>query len=173
MPEQKKNKVVDMKTSNHSKELNIALVILIIILFIALMQRSNQELLLKPSSNKINKGDNLRVDILANGVKDLAGVQLSINYNPNILRYDKTVEGTFLSKGAQTLFLNTIDASQHGFIKDIVVVRLNGETSGSGVIASVYFTAINKGSSDLMIVKMLLADKDGNALNADAKVVVG
>ncbi len=123
---------------------------------------------LHPSPQEIPQGSKLRLDISATDVIDLAGVQIDVNYNPNVISYDKIVEGDFLNReNIQTLFLDTINTAQPGTIKDIAIVRLSGGVSGNGLIASVFFNAINTGVSDLRFGRILAADTNGNPITTN------
>lgn len=132
---------------------------------------------LQPSSPSVLLGNEIRVDIVASNLSSLAGIQASINYNPAVLRYERAQEGTFLKQGnVQTLFLDTIDTTTSGIIKNIAVVRIGSGASGSGIIASIYFRTISGGISDLKLTQVLLATSNGTtinpiALNASVNVV--
>jgi cysteine-rich repeat protein len=111
----------------------------------------------------VNVGDQFTVNIMANGLNNLAVIQIDVNYNPNILTYVNTAEGTFLSQGgAGTLFLDTIDTSQSGMIKGISSARIGGGASGDGVIASIDFSAAVSGNSDITFGNTIIADPSGN-----------
>src|SRR3990167_8379613 len=132
---------------------------------------------LQPSSPSVLLDSEVRVDIVANNISGLAGIQASVSYNPAVLRYERAQEGTFLKQGgAQTLFLDTIDTTTSGIIKNIATVRIGSGASGSGTIASIYLRATNKGMSDLRLSQVLLATSNGTtirtiALNASVNVV--
>ena len=136
---------------------------------VAVSQAQLSEIKLQPSSNQLGSGERLRLDIVASKINNLAGAELSISYDPNVLKYYDTIEGDFLKQGnAQTLFLkDTIDSSQAGMVKNIVIARIGSGANGNGVIASVYFDAVDAGSSDLKLAKVLLADPDGNVINVN------
>lgn len=120
---------------------------------------------LEPSEQVAVPGNVLRLDINAENANDLAGVQISLNYDPNILRYIRVAEGNFLNRGnAQTIFLNTADASQPGVIKDIAIVRIGGGANGNGLIASIYFDVINTGSSRINFTQILISDSTGRPI---------
>ncbi len=73
-------------------------------------------------------------------------------------------EGAFLDNGSNeaSIFNGTTSS---GLIQDIIVVRLTGGgMSGSGRIASLYFTAIAQGTSTLTLENAILADSNANAI---------
>ncbi|OGI72976.1 hypothetical protein A3D42_03060 [Candidatus Nomurabacteria bacterium RIFCSPHIGHO2_02_FULL_41_18] len=120
----------------------------------------------------VNSGDQIRVDIKTNSVSNLAGVQLNLSFNQNVLRYDRTTEGDFLKQGgASTIFLNTINTATPGLLKNIAVARIGGGANGSGTLVSVYFTAIGNGSPNLQLANVLLADPSGNSLPSSVVIL--
>src|SRR3989338_3572191 len=160
------------KTQNKTQAIVILLILIAVVLLIAITQKKETKitgftiLSLQSFPQNVTLGSRLKLDIIADDVNDLAGVQIDVNYDPNVLRYNKTVEGNFLNRGsALTLMLDTIDASAPGVIKGIVIVRINGGTSGNGVIASIYFDAIGTGLANLNFGQVLLANSSGNAIN--------
>lgn len=131
-----------------------------------LPQDTKAILSIKSSSESISIGDEFKLDIEISDAKEIAGVELDITYDSSIFDYIKTEEGSFFSQESNTLFLDTIDTSKEGLIKDIIIVRLNGGTSGGGVIASIYFDAINSGSSDINFGEVLIGNSKGEPVNS-------
>ena len=126
---------------------------------------------LKPETAVGVQGVPLRLDILANGAVDLVGVQISITYNPAVLSFVSVVEGNFLNNnGSSTIFLNTLNASQSGLIKDIAIVRIGGGANGNGLIAAVHFNAIATGNSNLSFSNILLSDSLGNPITGSTLI---
>src|SRR3989338_9786479 len=114
----------------------------------------------------VNSGDQIRVDIKTNSVSNLAGVQLNLSFNQNVLRYDRTTEGDFLKQGgASTIFLNTINTATPGLLKNIAVARIGGGANGSGTLVSVYFTAIGNGSPHFQLANVFFGGSRGKLLS--------
>ncbi|MBI2559504.1 hypothetical protein HYW20_09345 [Candidatus Woesearchaeota archaeon] len=168
-----KKKIVHKKRVVHDKLLITLIVLIALLIFIFKLPDYvdfiGKAVLLLQTPPQINAGSQLKLDILASGVTDLAGVQVSVGYNSNVLKYDRVVEGNFLNQNgnAQTLFLNTLSTSQAGLVKDIGIVKIGAGVSGDGLIASIYFNATNTGYSDLTIQNVLLSDGSGNPISAN------
>lgn len=130
------------------------------------------KIFIKPSSNQIKKGDKIKIDIEIESVSDLAGIQLDLVYNPKLFSYSGIAEGTFLNKVSQTFFLKTIDTSLLGTIKNIAIARLSGGKSGSGLLASLYFNAIDSGTAEFSFGKVLLGNSQAASIEFDKKGAV-
>ena len=179
--------MIKIKRGEKYKVTIILVLAFIIVLFVIfqnaiinprVVEKSNVKptLTLQASSGTIKVNDKLKLDVYAINFVDLKGVQLSINYNPDVLVYDKTIEGNFLNRDAKTLFFDIRNTAKSGLIKDIVIVRQGSGISGSGLVASVYFNATQAGYSDLKFGNILIADKDSNIINTktvdtDVKVI--
>lgn len=128
------------------------------------------------SISNVNIGNKVRVDIEGNNTIDLSGIQATLGYNQSLMKYNRTEAGTFFNtNNGNQLFLDVLDTSQLGKVKDIVIFRrnlTNGGVNGSGVIASVYFTAIGAGSSSFTIDSVLLPDSKGNETNKTSFVAL-
>lgn len=132
---------------------------------------------LLPSSKSLTTGTQLQVDVVVNDVVNISGVQVSVGYNPKVHRFVNVSEGGFLqTQGGQTMsFPTLLNTSQPGLVKDIVIVRMNGGATGSGVIASLYFDSIATGTSAFTIPSILLVDTEGKTysvgtINTSVKV---
>jgi hypothetical protein len=120
---------------------------------------------MNPIPSTVNQGDSVRFDVTVTDAVDLAGVQMAVAFNPAVLIFDRIEEGTFLnSGGASTLNLGTEDTSQPGLVSDIVFVRIGSGIDGNGLIASIYFAAINAGTSDIDFQEILLSDSLGQEI---------
>ena len=108
-------------------------------------------------------GEPVLLNINAQDVQDLAGVQTDVIYNAAVVRFDSISEGTFLDAGVSSdaMLLDTTDASQRGVISGIVVLRLKPTgVSGSGTVASVHFTRIAEGEPGIQLENVLLSNSD-------------
>ena len=162
-----------MSKTNSNKMLIISVILVLILIlvfklpeYIPLLGKAT--LLLQIPSPRIDAGSQLKLDILADGVADLAGVQMSIVYNPSVLKYVSTAEGNFLNQNgaAQTFFLNTINTLRPDVVDNIAIVKVGNGVSGNGIIATVYFNATAAGYSDLTFNGVLLSDSNGNPISA-------
>ena len=109
----------------------------------------------------------LRLDIEANNVKDLSGIQADVIYNPDVVQYVATEKGPFLDSGnsKDAMLLSTLDPSTAGVVKNIIVLRLQPTgVSGSGIIATVHFERIATGDPGINLQNVVLSDSNVNPL---------
>jgi chitodextrinase len=116
-------------------------------------------------------GAPVAIAIEAVDVTDLAAAQISLTYNPTILRFDSVTEGAFLDDGSNAAqLLSTTDETTSGAVRNIIITRIGGGgVSGSGTIATARFTTLAPGAVTIGFSEMLLAASDGSAI-ADTKV---
>jgi general secretion pathway protein D len=113
-----------------------------------------------PSASTITQGQSFSVDIRVSGVSDLYGFEFDLGFNPSILSATSIIEGAFLALGGPTLwFPGTIDNSGGtiSYTADSLQSIVPG-VNGDGILASVNFTALATGSSELTISGVTLLD---------------
>ncbi|QQG47421.1 MAG: hypothetical protein HY044_04850 [Candidatus Woesebacteria bacterium] len=91
---------------------------------------------------KVNDQFSLRVYI-STGLNQTAGAQLNINYDPLKLRLNGVVAGTFYTN--PTILGPTIDNTSGKLSYALIVPPGSMPVSGSGVLATLNFTAISQG----------------------------
>ena len=99
-------------------------------------------------------GDTIHVNIVVSKVPKLWGWDIvDLTFNPKILNITGVTEGPFLSKAGQTLFIwdsESLRQLSQGDIPEIQDVLLSTNTaSGSGVIATLAFTVLSLGTSQI------------------------
>jgi PGF-pre-PGF domain-containing protein len=111
------------------------------------------------------------IELKANDVNNLAGLQTNIKYDSSILSFVSINKGVFLSSGIglDKVYLldgpnGTLDTSTPGLIKDLVIFRETGGASGSGVIATISFNTIGSGNSVISFENMLIANSSGSEI---------
>jgi hypothetical protein len=115
-------------------------------------------LTLVPSSSTVNLGNNFTVDLTITSVTDLFGWQLDIGFSPaGRINATSVVEGPFL--GAGTTFGSGTINNAAGTIT-LIFNSLSGFSgvSGSGVLATIQFTAVSVGFVDLSMSNILMQD---------------
>lgn len=122
---------------------------------------SDQSIMVVPSTQTVDAGDDVDVDIYIYSAADLFGFQLNMGYDPAILEFKENSEGSFLDEGgsADTFYMPP-DTSVQGLVKNIVCARKGqiGGVDGDGILATVTFSAISSGTSDLTISNVMLSD---------------
>ncbi len=91
------------------------------------------------------------IPITISGAPQLTGLTITITYDPAVIVSPCVVEGTFMRQGgAAVTFAPVVDAAA-GRV-DIAVSRPGGPTTtGSGLLASITFTAGKPGTTDLVL----------------------
>jgi hypothetical protein len=92
------------------------------------------------------------VPITISGAPPLAGLALTITYNPAVLRMPAITQGSFMSQGGVVpTWAPQVDAI--GGRVDLALVRPAGQptTSASGLIGAISFIAGAAGTSDVTI----------------------
>ncbi|NIO21856.1 MAG: hypothetical protein GTN76_14280 [Candidatus Aenigmarchaeota archaeon] len=112
-----------------------------------------QKVSVSPSTQNVNVGNTVKVEIKISNANDLYGFQFDIEYNPDLLKYESIEEGGFLSRnGADTTYPMNGTASS-GAVEDIVGTRLGGVggVNGEGTLEILTFTALSAGDSEIKI----------------------
>ena len=117
-----------------------------------------------PTINPVSVGDTFTLDLIIEDVVNLAGWQLDIEFNSEVLSAVSVSEGNFLSKkGGQTLFLAGNIDNVNGKITAISAAFLGiHDISGTGVLLSVTFEAKAAGEGRIKLhnVKLGSIDRD-------------
>ena len=122
---------------------------------------------LNGSVNTMNVGEELKVDVIVTNVSDLAGAQIDISYNPNVISFTRVGEGSFLNEGGTipTYFNQSQISPSEGMIENILIYRLDSKgVNGSGVLFSLFLKANGPGVSGINISKAILADSKGSQI---------
>ena len=117
-----------------------------------------------PAVKRTNVGDTFTLDIIVEDVVDLAGWQIDIVFNPQVLGAVSVAEGDFLSKdGGNTLFLQGTINNVSGTITGVNQVFLgDGGVSGTGKLLSITFEAKATGRERLRLHNLSLGSANGD-----------
>ena len=101
----------------------------------------------------IHVDDTFTMDIVAEGVFELAGWQFDLAFDPAVLEVEGVREGDFLkSDGGATFFQSGRIDNSAGKITGLIAGRISeGGASGSGSLLQVEFTAISEGETELAL----------------------
>jgi len=117
-------------------------------------------------STQQNNG-NLVVSVNVKNISDLYGAAVTLSYDPTVLKYQNAEAGGLLNaNNAQTNFLAAEEAGANG----VVVLGYSRQgiengVGGSGTIANVDFSVLNKAGSLVTITSIVLKDSKGNIIN--------
>lgn len=113
---------------------------------------------------RVSKNEIFIVDVTAHGVWGLAGFQMDITYDRNVLHLESIEEGTFLAAAGGTYWF--IDDTDAGNIQGITCVRVGTSgVNGSGVLFAMKFKARRRGTSPITLADVLVADPTGRVMN--------
>ena len=117
-----------------------------------------------PAVKRTNVGDTFTLDLIVEDVVDLAGWQINIAFNPQVLGAISVAEGNFLSKdGGNTLFLQGTIDNVSGAITGVHQVFLgDGSVSGTGKLLSITFEAKATGRERVRLHNFVLGSSNGD-----------
>lgn len=122
------------------------------------------------SNTTFNVGDQVQVNLSVNNVTNLSGIQVNVSYDPSVLSYNTTQEGTFLNENGTiaTYFNSSQIVNTSGHINYLIIFR-EGENygvTGNGTLAYLYFNATSPGTSYVNITDALFSDNNGNQISS-------
>jgi Cohesin domain len=123
---------------------------------------------LLPSSQNVEVGDTLTLDVTIDNTTNLAAFEFRINYDPNILKVTSVNETDFLSSTGRGAGCPPIADEAASKTTDVwfgcaTTNKSSGPpVNGSGTLAQVTFSAIGPGLTNLTFVKLELADDMSN-----------
>jgi hypothetical protein len=120
-----------------------------------------------PTTQTTSTGTVITVDVDVANVTDLYGYQFDLTFNPNVLQAVSSSEGSFLSSGGSTFFINGSNDNVGGTVSATANTLISAESGvgGSGQLAVFTFDAIGNGTSALAIQNELLLDSNINILS--------
>lgn len=125
---------------------------------------------MRPGEATASVGQEIRVELAADGVKDLYGAILTISYDPKVVDFKAASEGPLLKQdGQQTSFLfsNNIKAGT----VDIYLTRIGdvGGVQGAGSLCTIAFQGKSGGSTDIAFKSVKLTNFNREQIKADLK----
>jgi general secretion pathway protein D len=136
-------------------------------LLLALTAAPAATLSIDPSSLTVGVGQSFDLNVDIANVSDLFAFQFDIAFNPAVLSATSVSEGSFLPGGGTTAFVpGTIDntAGKIAVTADALVGMVPG-VSGSGVLATLQFSAIGVGTSPISLSNIILLDSGFNSID--------
>lgn len=103
-------------------------------------------------------GNSFTVPVLITGASSLSSWQFDISYDPSLFKVNSVTEGPFLSLFGTTLFTPGVIDDNTGLVSLVAnaYVDLPPEPSGSGVLATIEFTALGVGQSAITLSNVFL-----------------
>lgn len=120
-----------------------------------MMASQTTTLTLTPDNTAPAVGDSLCIDVDITDADALYSAAFDLTYDPAVLEYQSASEGDFLNSDGGTTFFEAAllngDASNGVVVVGASRVADIGEVSGSGTIATVCFTVIGGGGTDITV----------------------
>jgi len=127
--------------------------------------RAGTRFLFDTDATSFEVGDTFTLHLNTENVKNLAGWQADLVFNPDVLEAIEGTEGDFLmSEDGETRFSGGTINNETGKITNINVTRYNGGVSGKGTLYSVTFTVIGPGECLLTLENFQAGSSSGTAL---------
>jgi len=125
---------------------------------------------IKPAVYDVSVGQEARFEIIAHEMQDLYGVILTLAYNPKIMEFKTSGEGTLLKNdGQQTSFLYS-NNGRTGTL-DLYMTRIGDikGINGTGSIGTFVFQAKSAGTSEISAKSMKFTDSKRKQMKSDFK----
>jgi hypothetical protein len=138
-----------------------------------LQPQLSQATALTVDSLVVNIADVFHINLNIVDAVDLTSWQFDLAYNPTILQANLVTEGSFLSSAGTTFFTPGVIDNTTGLISLVSTSYVDfTPPSGSGVLASVQFTALSAGLSPLTASNVFLNFADSGFTVSNGAVCV-
>ena len=106
-------------------------------------------------------GENLVVDIKISNVKSVAGYQLTVHFNPKVLEFVKSENGSFFPDGDS--------AERNSDQIKLAAVNVSGNSTGDGTLATLTFKVITVEPSQITLSDIIVMEQDLTTIPIVAK----
>ena len=111
---------------------------------------SGADVCVKPSSLNVSAGDEFSVDVVADDVSNLGGYGLTLVFDPSVVAYNSVSNGPFLqSSGRNVICFPPTEAPGSVAYACVTTGPTPPGPSGAGILATVSFTALAEGTTNL------------------------
>ncbi len=119
-----------------------------------------QDLNITPNFQQVDNDTTFEFNITIDDVTELYSFQFDLSYDPTILSYVGYSLGPFLSSDGASVFPVAPDMSTPGLVNNFAATRMGttAGVTGSGVLVTFIFRAIDTGTSSLTFSNTLLYD---------------
>lgn len=149
------------------------LAMLVVILALVLLPRQGHALSFTVGSATVNAGDSFSININVGDAVDLTSWQFDLAFDASILQANSVTEGPFLSSAGTTFFIPGVIDNTIGLISLVSASFVDlFPPSGSGVLATIEFSALSAGLSPLTASSVFLSLSDSGFSVANGSVCV-
>ena len=106
-------------------------------------------------------GENLVVNIKISNVKNVAGYQLTVHFNPEALKFVKSENGSFFPDG--------YSAERNSDQIKLAAVNVSGNSTGDGTLATLTFSVVVVEPSQITLSDIIVMEKDFTIIPIVAK----
>jgi hypothetical protein len=140
--------------------------------------RAQTTIAVSPASQNGAVGASVTVQIRINNVANLHGFSVAIEFDNSILQYQtaNATNGTFLGSFLNFAYVGTQPSGLPNKVQVDQAILGTSTTSGSGLLFSITFTALNSGTDSIHVVSIDLRDGTNNTIRATSssgQVTVG
>lgn len=117
------------------------------------------------NTNQVLSGGTIHINVAAQGVTDLYDYQFDLNFDPTKFQFVSGGEGPFLATAGTTFFSGgSLSLGSLQFVFDTLLGAGPG-ASGSGVLASFDFVALDQGVSEFSLSNVIAQDTPGGLID--------
>jgi hypothetical protein len=149
-------------------------VILLFSLTLPAIAQEGAQVYILPPAEAPGTGQPMTVDVVAEGVSNLYGAEIHLNFDPNAVRLEdadpqqdgvQLTPGSFLDPTQGFVVANTSDNEAGTAVFAVTLVNPALPVEGSGVIAQVTFVPLRPGALQLGLEKVKLVTRDLQTLD--------
>jgi len=132
------------------------------------LARAQTTIAVSPASQNGTVGATVVAQIRINNVANLHGFSIAVEFDNSILQYQTTnaTNGTFLGSFLNFTYVGTQPSSSPNKVQVDQAILGTSATSGSGLLFSITFTALNLGTDSIHVVSIDLRDGTNNTIPA-------
>ena len=106
-------------------------------------------LCLEPANLNVTTSKDFTVELKTASITNLKGYSVTLSYDPALLSLKEVLEGPFFSTKGKTFFYKRVDDKKGTILIDCAILGPKVSVSGGGTLATLSFTCLKAGSSNL------------------------
>ncbi len=133
--------------------------------------RSLARIRLRPRAGSVAAGDQVVVDVVAEGAQGVATVNFQLRYNPKVLRFMPPAQpGPFLAQGGAPADVQAVESAEGGLVIVSATRAGSSGASGSGTIVTLRFVAVAPGTASFGFAAAQVRDPEMDPIPASFRV---
>ena len=102
---------------------------------------------LEPANLSLTPSQDFTVELKVTSITNLKGYSVTLSYDPTLISLQEVTEGSFFSSKGKTFFY--IKKDNNTILIDCAILGPELSVSGEGTLATLSFTSLKKGSTNL------------------------